>query len=68
MILVIGGRSKIGAALVDRLVEAGEQVRLLVRGGEASDGSGRPGVRAARALCGGKHVHERLRQQHRPMC
>lgn len=48
MILVIGGRSKIGAALVDRLVEAGERVRVLERGGEASERSGRPGVETVR--------------------
>ena len=34
MILVIGGRSKIGSALVDELQRRGEQVRALVRAGE----------------------------------
>ncbi len=34
MILVIGGRSKIGAALIDGLLERGQQVRALVRAGE----------------------------------
>jgi uncharacterized protein YbjT (DUF2867 family) len=34
VILVIGGRSKIGAALVDELLDHGQQVRALVRGGE----------------------------------
>ena len=48
MILVIGSRSKIGSALVDRLVETGEQVRMLVRGGEAAERSGRPGVETVR--------------------
>lgn len=36
MILVIGGRSKIGAALIGDLLDRGEQVRALVRGGEAA--------------------------------
>lgn len=34
MILVIGGRSKIGAALIAQLLDRGEQVRALVRAGE----------------------------------
>ena len=34
MILVIGGRSKIGAALIGDLLARGEQVRALVRAGE----------------------------------
>jgi uncharacterized protein YbjT (DUF2867 family) len=34
MILVIGGRSKIGAALIGELLGRGEQVRALVRAGE----------------------------------
>ena len=38
MILVIGGRSKIGAALIDGLLERGQQVRVLVRAGEPPDG------------------------------
>jgi uncharacterized protein YbjT (DUF2867 family) len=42
MILVIGGRSKIGAALIEDLVGAGEAVRALVRSREASE-SPRPG-------------------------
>lgn len=37
MILVIGGRSKIGRALIEDLVSRGEQVRALVRSGEAGD-------------------------------
>ena len=37
MILVIGGRSKIGAALIDGLLERGQQVRALVRAGEPAD-------------------------------
>ena len=36
MILVIGGRSKIGAALVAELLAQGEQVRVLVRAGESA--------------------------------
>lgn len=45
MILVIGGRSKIGAALITDLLDRGEQVRVLVRPGEASGtgGASRPG-------------------------
>src|SRR5579872_3526637 len=35
MILVIGGRSKIGAALIAELLGRGEQVRALVRAGES---------------------------------
>lgn len=38
MILVIGGRSKIGAALIDGLLEKGQQVRALVRADEPTDG------------------------------
>ncbi len=38
MILVIGGRSKIGAALIEELLSRGERVRALVRAGER-DGS-----------------------------
>ena len=38
MILVIGGRSKIGAALIDGLLERDQQVRVLVRAGEPPDG------------------------------
>jgi uncharacterized protein YbjT (DUF2867 family) len=34
LILVIGGRSKIGAALIDGLLESDQQVRVLVRAGE----------------------------------
>ena len=34
MILVIGGRSKIGAALIGELLDRGQQVRALVRAGE----------------------------------
>ena len=37
MILVIGGRSKIGAALIDGLLGRGEDVRALVRTGESTD-------------------------------
>ena len=36
MILVIGGRSKIGAALIGELLGRGQQVRALVRAGEAA--------------------------------
>ena len=38
MILVIGGRSKIGSALLEELAGRGQQVRALVRGGESADG------------------------------
>jgi uncharacterized protein YbjT (DUF2867 family) len=38
LILVIGGRSKIGAALITELLDRGEQVRALVRAGEAAGG------------------------------
>jgi uncharacterized protein YbjT (DUF2867 family) len=38
LILVIGGRSKIGAALITELLDRGEQVRALVRAGEAGGG------------------------------
>ena len=38
MILVIGGRSKIGAALIGELLGRGQQVRALVRAGEAAGG------------------------------
>jgi uncharacterized protein YbjT (DUF2867 family) len=38
MILVIGGRSKIGAALIDGLLERDEDVRVLVRTGEFTGG------------------------------
>jgi uncharacterized protein YbjT (DUF2867 family) len=37
MILVIGGRSKIGAALIAGLAERGESVRALARSSEAAD-------------------------------
>jgi uncharacterized protein YbjT (DUF2867 family) len=37
MILVIGGRSKIGSALIDALLARGEQVRALVRAAERAD-------------------------------
>jgi uncharacterized protein YbjT (DUF2867 family) len=37
VILVIGGRSKIGSALIDDLVARGEAVRALVRSGERRD-------------------------------
>ena len=36
MILVIGGRSKIGTALIDDLLGRGQQVRALVRAGESA--------------------------------
>lgn len=36
MILVIGGRSKIGAALVGELLDRGERVRVLVRASESA--------------------------------
>jgi uncharacterized protein YbjT (DUF2867 family) len=38
MILVIGGRSKIGSALIESLVRNGQRVRALVRGGEPARG------------------------------
>jgi len=38
LILVIGGRSKIGAALIGDLLAQGQQVRALVRAGEPSGG------------------------------
>ena len=38
MILVIGGRSKIGAALLGELLGRGQQVRALVRAGESAGG------------------------------
>jgi uncharacterized protein YbjT (DUF2867 family) len=38
LILVIGGRSKIGAALIDGLLERDQQVRVLVRAGEPAEG------------------------------
>jgi uncharacterized protein YbjT (DUF2867 family) len=38
VILVIGGRSKIGSALIEELAGRGERVRALVRGGEAAAG------------------------------
>ena len=38
LILVIGGRSKIGAALIGDLLDRGQQVRALVRAGEAAGG------------------------------
>jgi uncharacterized protein YbjT (DUF2867 family) len=45
MILVIGGRSKIGSALIEELVARGETVRALVRSGEGA-GSFPSGVEA----------------------
>jgi uncharacterized protein YbjT (DUF2867 family) len=42
VILVIGGRSKIGSTLIEELAGRGQQVRALVRAGEAT-----PGVPAA---------------------
>ena len=38
MILVIGGRSKIGSALLEELATRGQHVRALVRGGEPTGG------------------------------
>jgi uncharacterized protein YbjT (DUF2867 family) len=38
LILVIGGRSKIGSALIGDLLDRGQQVRALVRAGEAAGG------------------------------
>ena len=38
MILVIGGRSKIGGALIGELLDRGQQVRALVRAGEPAGG------------------------------
>ena len=38
MILIIGGRSKIGTALIADLLALGQQVRALVRPGEPADG------------------------------
>jgi uncharacterized protein YbjT (DUF2867 family) len=37
MILVVGGRSKIGSALIDELTSRGEQVRALVRASESAN-------------------------------
>ena len=37
MVLVIGGHSKIGSALIDDLVVRGEQVRAMVRSGESAN-------------------------------
>jgi uncharacterized protein YbjT (DUF2867 family) len=34
MILVIGGRSKIGSALIEKLITRGQTVRALVRSSE----------------------------------
>jgi len=48
LILVIGGRSKIGTALIGDLLDRGEQVRALVRAGE--DAGGLPA--AAQAVTG----------------
>ena len=39
MVLVIGGRSKIGAALIAELLGQGQQVRALVRAGESDAGT-----------------------------
>ena len=36
MLLVIGGRSKIGSALIDELIARGESVRALVRSAESA--------------------------------
>ena len=41
MILVIGGRSKIGSALIAELVLKGEAVRVLARSGEGALGGER---------------------------
>ena len=38
MILIIGGRSKVGAALIGELLGRGQQVRALVRAGEPAGG------------------------------
>jgi uncharacterized protein YbjT (DUF2867 family) len=38
VILVIGGRSKIGAALIGELLGRGQQVRALVRAGQPAGG------------------------------
>ena len=38
MILIIGGRSKIGAALIGELLDRGQQVRALARAGESAGG------------------------------
>jgi len=50
LILVIGGRSKIGSALIEELLSRGERVRALVRAGE------RAGRLPAAAVLGG-HQH-----------
>jgi uncharacterized protein YbjT (DUF2867 family) len=42
MILVIGGRSKIGSALIEDLVAKGETVRALVRSGEGESSMPKP--------------------------
>jgi len=38
LILIIGGRSKIGASLIGDLLAKGQQVRVLVRAGQPADG------------------------------
>jgi uncharacterized protein YbjT (DUF2867 family) len=53
VILVIGGRSKIGTALIADLLGRGEQVRALVRAGEAGGGAAGGGLPAgAEAVTG----------------
>jgi len=52
LILVIGGRSKIGAALIGNLLAGGQQVRALVRAGEPA---GRLAAGAA-SLCVSTYV------------
>ena len=47
MILVIGGRSKIGAALVGELLDRGERVRVLVRASEPAASGPPAGLPAA---------------------
>jgi uncharacterized protein YbjT (DUF2867 family) len=46
LILVIGGRSKIGAALIGELLGRGQQVRALVRAGEPAGGLAAGGLAA----------------------
>ena len=52
MILIIGGRSKIGTALIADLLARGEQVRALVRAGESGRAGGPGGPGGAEAVVG----------------
>ena len=52
MILIIGGRSKIGTALIADLLARGEPVRALVRAGESGRAGGPGGPGGAEAVVG----------------